>query len=1032
MYDEIISVIIPAYNVASTIGRCLDSVLGQTYKYIEIIVVNDGSTDDTQKILDEYCKLYSKIKVLNHQENRGLFAARLTGVKKATGKYIGFVDSDDFVSVDYYRLLVKAIVDQEADIAIGNFYLQYPDGKKEYFNLDPIRSQNLCLQGEDVLRAFMGQRGLYYGWQLVWNKLYNAKLWKERYKDLEAFAKANIGLTMTEDIAFSSAVWTIARKVVNTPNANYIYCQSPNQSTSQNQTSEKYLNNLKQVVSVFDFFEKMLSNNGKLEEYAEDYFEWRKLMGRIYATNFQKVSVDEETIEYLNHNFFEDAVITPQNAHDVFFYSLRTIVDEAYNWFEDIKINIAKEEIKCVSFDVFDTVVYRPFWFPTDIFYLMNNYFVDLVGAKENINFAQLRIESEKSCREKMRFQKPEFEDITLDEIYQEFEDRYCVSHDTCIKLQIKEIELEKKYCLPRKTGKELYDLALQLGKKVLFVSDMYLDYETIKIILENSGYADADNIFVSSEIRLGKYTGHLYSYVAEKLNIASKHWIHIGDNWETDIENAKKAGLRAGHLAKAIDIFRGYHGGIYAGSFYKKNIEKNSVNHDLNYSIQGYLGFRTMLAVVANKIFDNPYVSFNRNSDFNGQIQYIGYFLLGMHLYSITDWLIEETSTKQINKVQFVARDGYLLQKSFEKFRRVTAVLPESNYLYVSRKSMMLANIYRQEDLLSLIDNFNIFNISPEEFLTYFDGVLGKKKQDEFLKNIADYGFISSLKFPSRYAYERFLKLFTEKCWNDFEWKNYRSTLKDFVDENVTSNDVMVDIGYSGRIENCIHTISGYSINSYYIHNNSESVNRRERLGDFKNKSFYDYKPDITGVIREHVFMKCAPSTIGYKRANGKVEPVFEDYHVHFDVKFMTELLQSYALDFVQDIIDVFGEDIEQLYYRYEDGTQPFEWYLQHGQLFDRSVFSSLEFEDNLGIGKVLGALDFWSEEIERTTIDTAVASIEVNSEFLHNPEWLAYETYKAKGIGTKSLLKKMLFWMVVDPKFMRMRIGDYINGRR
>jgi len=1032
MYDEIISVIIPAYNAASTIARCLDSVLGQTYKHIEIIVVNDGSTDSTQKILDEYCKLHSRIKVLNHQENSGLFAARLTGVKEATGKYIGFVDSDDFISVDYYRLLVKAMIDQDADIVIGNFYLQYPNGEKEYFNLDPIRNQNLCLQEDDVLKTFMSQRGLFYGWQLVWNKLYNTRLWKERYKDLDNFARTNIGLTMTEDIAFSAAIWTIAKKVVNTSNANYIYCQSPNQSTSQNQTSEKYLNNLKQVVSVFDFFRKMLSDTGKFQEYSEDYFEWRKLMGRIYATNFQNVSVDNETLEYLKRNFFKDTEISSQNTHDVFFYSLKTTLDESYNWFEDIKYNIVKEDIKYVSFDVFDTVVYRPFWFPTDIFYLMNNYFVDLVGAKENINFARIRIESEKSCRQKMQFQKPGFEDITLDEIYQEIENRYCLSHDTCKKMQIKEVEFEKKYCLQRKTGKELYDLALYLGKKILFVSDMYLDYETINIILKKNGYIDSDNIFISSEIRLGKYTGHLYSYVAEKLNIKLNQWFHIGDNWETDIENAKKAGLKAGHLAKAIDIFCGYHSGIYAGKFFNKNIEKNSVNHDLNYSIQGYLGFRTMLAVVANKIFDNPYVSFNRTSDFNGEIRYIGYFLLGMYLYSITDWLVEETSAQQINKVQFVARDGYLLQKAFDKFRCGTATLPESNYLYVSRKSMMLANIYQREDLLSLIDNINIFNLSPEKFLALFANVLKRERQEQFLKDISDYGFISSQKFVSRYAYEMFLKLFTEKCWDDLEWKNYRTTLKDFIDENVTPNDVMVDIGYSGRIENCIHTISGHSINSYYIHNNSENVNRRERLGHFKNKTFYGYKPDITGVIREHVFMKCAPSTIGYRKINNSIEPVFEDYNITFDVKFMTELLQSYALNFVQDILDVFGEDRKQLYYRYEDGTQPFEWYLQHGQLFDRSVFSTLEFEDDAGIGKVFNALDFWSEEIARTTVVDNTIKTFTPPEVLHNPEWLVYETYKAKGIATKSLLKKMLYWMVVDPKFMKKRISDYIKGRR
>lgn len=1042
VYDELVSVIVPAYNAADTIRRCVLSIEEQTYKNIEIIVVDDGSTDNTLELLEELCEEYSNIEVYHHEKNMGLFAARLTGVKYAKGTYLGFVDSDDYVSIDYFRILAKAMTDECADIVVGDFYLQYSDGRKEYFNLDPFKNEELDLSGEQVLDRFMRQQGLFYGWQLVWNKLYRTQLWKKRYDVLSSFSRNHMGLTMTEDIAFSAAIWTIARKVINVRNANYLYCQSEKQSTNQNQTDEKYLENLKQIKVVFDFFKTMLKETGRYDYYEKDFNAWQILMGKIYVTNFREKNVGEKPWKYLKKEFFQNEPISPQNSHDMYFYSLRTTVDEAYNWFENIKRDIACDNTKVVSFDVFDTVIYRPLWFPTDLFYLMNNYFMDMVDAKDNIDYAQIRIESEKSCRERMKWKKPGQEDITLDDIFEEMEDRYVIQHEVCEKLKEKEMELEVKYCLVRRSGKELYDLATQLGKEVMFVSDMYLSREIIKIILENNGYLP-NKIYVSSEIGVGKYTGNLYKHILKKNRIKPEQWLHIGDNWDSDVEMAMKCGLKAGHLCKATEIFRGVHGEIFSGQFFKNAILTNPANHDLNYSINGYIGFRTMFAVVANKLFDNPYVSYNKDSDFNGNIKNIGYFLVGMYAFSVTQWLIEEMAEKKIEYVHFVARDGWLLKCVYDQLDSVYRGLPKSNYLYVSRKSMLLANIIKKEDLYSLINNINIFALSPDKFLEYFDGILGENEAKEFLEKIKKKGFKDNLKqFESRYEYEKFLKLFIELCFDHLSWENYRENTKEYLDSNIHNGDVMVDIGYSGRVENCIHTITGRKIDSYYIHNNSEIIKRRQYIGHFKNKVLYDYKPDITGVVREHVFMKCAPSTIGYKRTEDGVAPNFEEDKLSLDVKLATEQLQSWALQFTRDMVDIFGEDIKQLYYRYEDGTYPFEWWLQKGKLYDRSIFKNLEFEDDLGIGKTMNALDFWNSEIDRTTIKAEQNIVEriIREEIpvtVHDtidsfsPEYLAWRVYNDNGIVRKNRIRKMLYWMVVNPKFMKQRLKDYMKGR-
>ena len=111
-----ISIIIPVYKAEQYLRQCLDSIINQTLKNIEIIPVNDGSPDGCQQILDEYAQSDKRIKPL-HQQNQGHGAAVYTGIKAATGDYIGFVDADDFIDKEMYQTLYQK-VDGQPDIDI--------------------------------------------------------------------------------------------------------------------------------------------------------------------------------------------------------------------------------------------------------------------------------------------------------------------------------------------------------------------------------------------------------------------------------------------------------------------------------------------------------------------------------------------------------------------------------------------------------------------------------------------------------------------------------------------------------------------------------------------------------------------------------------------------------------------------------------------------------------------------------------------------------------------------------------------------
>lgn len=163
MENSLISVIIPIYNVQDYLRRCLDSIINQSYKNLEIILVNDGSLDNCGTICDEYEKVDERIKVI-HKKNGGLSDARNAGLEIATGDYIGFVDSDDYITEDMYEFLLHNMEEENADISVCGYAIVNDRG---------IVSKNLSAQkyvydNKEAMRLLLGNRIKNY----YWNKLY--------------------------------------------------------------------------------------------------------------------------------------------------------------------------------------------------------------------------------------------------------------------------------------------------------------------------------------------------------------------------------------------------------------------------------------------------------------------------------------------------------------------------------------------------------------------------------------------------------------------------------------------------------------------------------------------------------------------------------------------------------------------------------------------------------------------------------------------------------------------------------------------
>ena len=195
--DNKISIIIPVYNVENYIQQSVDSVLSQTYKNLEIILVDDGSKDNSGKICDKYKNIDTRIKVI-HKKNGGLSSARNAGIEIATGKYIMFLDSDDFLENNACELLYNTIETMDTEYVMGNYIYTTYEGKKWDSPMFDVQ-EDFEVAITDYKKAFFVMNSV------VWNKIFKTEFIKRNnLKFVEG--------ALSEDAIFTSFLYTHTNK----------------------------------------------------------------------------------------------------------------------------------------------------------------------------------------------------------------------------------------------------------------------------------------------------------------------------------------------------------------------------------------------------------------------------------------------------------------------------------------------------------------------------------------------------------------------------------------------------------------------------------------------------------------------------------------------------------------------------------------------------------------------------------------------------------------------------------------------------
>lgn len=946
----LVSVIVPVYNVENYLENCVNSILNQTYKNIEIILVNDGSLDKSLKIAQGLTTLDKRIHLINHEKNMGLFQARITGVKASHGEYICFVDSDDKISVDWIRVLLNCALDNDCDLVAGDFCFDYGNNELKYLTLDPLYIKNWNLKNEEVYYEFLKQNYGCFSWHVVWNKLYKKDLWNKKIKELEAFAKNNEKLCMWEDLAFSSAMYSCATHFMNVHGPYYYYYKNnENSETSKTSKSEeaslKYINN---VASAMQFFKSQIESytcdNSRKQELLELWNTWNN---KAYQQLFDDLSKNnnKKIEEELKSNFPNVKI----EKLDLFCYELTTPISNTHLWFENAIRQITSSKTEYVSFDIFDTLIKRYVLKPTDLFEIVSNKLNEQFDLK-CVDFTCQRISAEHEARKKIYNENPLREEITIDDIYDYLKESTLFTSEQLDYAKKQELDLELEFCVAKENGKYLYDLAKQAGKKIIIVSDMYLTTEFIQKILEKNNYNDYVKCYVSSSINLTKATGNLYDYVCNDLNIKDRKTIcHIGDNYQSDYQNSLNKGLNACHLTKAEDFIFNRNPSCYTGNGINKVILKNKSCVDMK-AIDLFLSIRCILGLMTSKFYNNKDCHVNTESDYNADPNKIGYMLLGPHLLSVVEWIKNIVVEEKIPTVHFVARDGYLVKKAYELLYGNT--YSKSNYLRCSRKALLLADINKKEDFYNITSKLNIYNLTVEKLYSYFLPII---KDGINYKNVFEINNVPrTKKFDSVNAFNRVIKIFVDEIISMDKLKVYQQKMANYYRQIVKPGDYIFDIGYSGRPEEALSVLLGYPVGSMYIHTNNDVALKRQHMCNIKSFNFYDYKPMITGVIREHLIMELGPSTIGFKDNNGSFEPLLEDVTFNYNETLITNIIQENAIEFISDYKNIFAKYLSNVPIRKDDASSFLEDFIHYGTDFDIKLFKCIPFEDDLGMGKL------------------------------------------------------------------------------
>jgi len=281
MMDKLVSVVVAIYNVEAYLERCINSICNQTYPKLEIILVDDGSTDASGDICDYFSKKDSRIQVI-HKENGGVVSARKAGIRKAKGEYLLSVDSDDWIESNMIEELLNEAIRYDADIVTSGCFREEAGTCAKL--VDGIPEGVYC---EEQDAEFFYKHLLFNGssekvgiMSVIWNKLIKTSLFCDVYQEVED------SIIMGEDIVAAYSCCIMAKKIVVTHNIFYHYCMRP--KSIVHSTDSDYFKRINDLYIVFKSFVQKSVYSEVLQKQLDMFFVKYVLFGINYWGELSK------------------------------------------------------------------------------------------------------------------------------------------------------------------------------------------------------------------------------------------------------------------------------------------------------------------------------------------------------------------------------------------------------------------------------------------------------------------------------------------------------------------------------------------------------------------------------------------------------------------------------------------------------------------------------------------------------------------------------------------------------------------------
>lgn len=716
-----VSIIIPVYNTEKYIQTCLDSLLNQTYKNLEIIIVNNGSGGNIDELFQEYAASNSgrNLKLVKNEQNLGTFHGRGSGMSVATGDFFTFMDADDRVDSSYFEAMVDKALQADADIVVADMVHEDENRNAFRYLLDATRSIDFetdCVT--DPFAFYYSFQGFSYSMYGIWNKIYHRNIWTQckRLIDLvdEHFA-------LCEDAAYTTIFFSKARKIASVHNHYYYhFVHSDSASGGMVATLEKAERSIQYQGTAFRQIKKVLKAAELYDDYKDEFKAFRNFHCKVFLFHINQSKHDlfkkKELRKKCLNAFEEDESIGDLTNHELIF--TKNVVPQTKD-LECLRDKILNKRTKVVSFDIFGTALLRDVWNPQDVFDVVGKACAQIISP--HMCFSKMRIVAEEYARKLLEQKNGNFLDVTFDEIYKAMQQLFELDQATIMQLKSLEIECEKCLLKPRLITLDLFKLAITQEKTVIFTSDMYYSGQQLREFLQRCGYIGNYEIFASSDFRCTKGSGSLYSQVKKRYPLErGMRYLHIGDDLHADVNMAINNGFEAFLMPKPTDLLCGASDEYYSGEMFKRifgNYLEPSCNDDL----------RLSLNLAANLAFDNPYVSFSNLTDFNGDPYLMGVMCGGLFVNSVLKWVIAQAERLNAKSITFLGEDSGFIKDCFAE-----AASARNFCIDLRNQGVDTNSIYTVDDIRALSTRIDPSKFTPNDIIQLLSPVL----KDTFIRD--------------------------------------------------------------------------------------------------------------------------------------------------------------------------------------------------------------------------------------------------------------------------------------------------------